>query len=93
MATETNAAVEGESLPGHRSLPSKSRSRLSTVLCYPLPSPQTLADSELAMQLECCQTEVEFVRRRLKQTEEKLEAERQSREQLDAKVRRWWRRR
>lgn len=46
------------------------------------------ADSELAMQLECCQTEVEFVRRRLKQTEEKLEAERQSREQLDTKVRR-----
>lgn len=43
-------------------------------------------DSELAMQLECCQTEVEFVRRRLKQTEEKLEAERQSREQLDTKV-------
>lgn len=46
------------------------------------------ADSELAMQLECCQTEVEFVRRRLKQTEEKLETERQSREQLDTKVRR-----
>ncbi|XP_068190713.1 unconventional myosin-XVIIIb-like isoform X1 [Antennarius striatus] len=43
-------------------------------------------DSELAMQLECCQTEVEFVRRRLKQTEEKLETERRSREQLDAKV-------
>lgn len=45
------------------------------------------ADSELAMQLECCQTEVEFVRRRLKQTEEKLESERQSRQQLEAKVR------
>lgn len=43
-------------------------------------------ESELAMQLECCQTEVEFVRRRLKQTEEKLEAERQTREQLDTKV-------
>ncbi|XP_047425911.1 unconventional myosin-XVIIIb-like isoform X2 [Mugil cephalus] len=43
-------------------------------------------DSELAMQLECCQTEVEFVRRRLKQTEEKLETEKQSRQQLDTKV-------
>ncbi|XP_032426317.1 unconventional myosin-XVIIIb isoform X3 [Xiphophorus hellerii] len=43
-------------------------------------------EGELAMQLECCQTEVEFVRRRLKQTEEKLETERQSRQQLDAKV-------
>ncbi|XP_037609622.1 unconventional myosin-XVIIIb-like isoform X2 [Sebastes umbrosus] len=43
-------------------------------------------ESELAMQLECCQTEVEFVRRRLKQTEEKLEMERQSRQQLDTKV-------
>ncbi|TMS08654.1 Unconventional myosin-XVIIIb [Larimichthys crocea] len=43
-------------------------------------------DSELAMQLECCQTEVEFVRRRLKQTEEKLEAEKQTRQQLDTKV-------
>ncbi|XP_075949816.1 unconventional myosin-XVIIIb [Anarhichas minor] len=43
-------------------------------------------ESELAMQLECCQTEVEFVRRRLKQTEDRLETERQSREQLDAKV-------
>ncbi|KAG7234235.1 hypothetical protein INR49_005474 [Caranx melampygus] len=39
------------------------------------------------MQLECSQTEVEFVRRRLKQTEEKLETERQTRQQLDAKVR------
>ncbi|KAG7231678.1 hypothetical protein INR49_010747 [Caranx melampygus] len=44
-------------------------------------------ESELAMQLECSQTEVEFVRRRLKQTEEKLETERQTRQQLDAKVR------
>ncbi|XP_072228607.1 LOW QUALITY PROTEIN: unconventional myosin-XVIIIb-like [Leuresthes tenuis] len=43
-------------------------------------------DSELAMQLECSQTEVEFVRRRLKQTEEKLETERQTRQQLDSKV-------
>ncbi|KAM9841620.1 unconventional myosin-XVIIIb [Aulostomus maculatus] len=43
-------------------------------------------DSELAMQLECCQTEVEFVRRRLKQTEDKLETERQTRQQLDTKV-------
>ncbi|KAM4634781.1 unconventional myosin-XVIIIb [Polymixia lowei] len=43
-------------------------------------------DSELALQLECCQTEVEFVRRRLKQTEEKLETERQTRQQLDTKV-------
>uniref|UniRef100_A0A3Q2Q8E1 Unconventional myosin-XVIIIb n=1 Tax=Fundulus heteroclitus TaxID=8078 RepID=A0A3Q2Q8E1_FUNHE len=32
-------------------------------------------------------TEVEFVRRRLKQTEEKLETERQTRQQLDTKVR------
>ncbi|XP_071369479.1 unconventional myosin-XVIIIb, partial [Centroberyx affinis] len=38
------------------------------------------------LQLECCQTEVEFVRRRLKQTEEKLETERQTRQQLDTKV-------
>lgn len=44
-------------------------------------------DSKLAMQLECCQTEVEFVRRRLKQTEEKLEMEKQSRQQLETKVR------
>ncbi|XP_028318915.1 unconventional myosin-XVIIIb isoform X1 [Gouania willdenowi] len=43
-------------------------------------------DSELSMQLECCQTEVEFLRRRLKQTEEKLETERQMRQQLDTKV-------
>nr|XP_046231592.1 unconventional myosin-XVIIIb-like isoform X2 [Scatophagus argus] len=42
--------------------------------------------SELAVQLECCQTEVEFVRRRLRQTEEKLETERQTRQQLDTKV-------
>ncbi|XP_029921706.1 unconventional myosin-XVIIIb [Myripristis murdjan] len=43
-------------------------------------------ESELTLQLECCQTEVEFVRRRLKQTEEKLETERQTRQQLDSKV-------
>ncbi|KAK7895438.1 hypothetical protein WMY93_020763 [Mugilogobius chulae] len=43
-------------------------------------------ESELAMQLECCQTEVEFLSRRLKQTEEKLETEKQTRQQLDAKV-------
>uniref|UniRef100_A0A673A9R8 Myosin motor domain-containing protein n=1 Tax=Sphaeramia orbicularis TaxID=375764 RepID=A0A673A9R8_9TELE len=43
-------------------------------------------ESELVMQLECCQTEVEFVRRRLKQTEEKVETERQTRQQLDTKV-------
>ncbi|XP_055010119.1 unconventional myosin-XVIIIb [Boleophthalmus pectinirostris] len=43
-------------------------------------------ESELTMQLECCQTEVEFLRRRLKQTEEKLETEKQTRQQLDAKV-------
>uniref|UniRef100_A0A3Q1H286 Myosin XVIIIB n=1 Tax=Acanthochromis polyacanthus TaxID=80966 RepID=A0A3Q1H286_9TELE len=46
----------------------------------------TGTECELAMQLECCQTEVEFVRRRLKQTEEKLETERQTRQQLDTKV-------
>ncbi|XP_034048963.1 unconventional myosin-XVIIIb-like isoform X2 [Thalassophryne amazonica] len=46
----------------------------------------TGTESELLIQLECCQTEVEFVRRRLKQTEEKLELERQTREQLDTKV-------
>uniref|UniRef100_A0A8C6MEW9 Myosin motor domain-containing protein n=1 Tax=Nothobranchius furzeri TaxID=105023 RepID=A0A8C6MEW9_NOTFU len=44
-------------------------------------------ESELAMQLECCHTEVEFVRRRLRQTEEKLETEKQTRQQLDTKVR------
>ncbi|XP_054613332.1 unconventional myosin-XVIIIb-like isoform X2 [Dunckerocampus dactyliophorus] len=43
-------------------------------------------ESELAMQLECCQTEVDFVRRRLKQTEDKVEAERETRQQLDNKV-------
>ncbi|CAL9682431.1 unnamed protein product [Knipowitschia caucasica] len=43
-------------------------------------------ESELSMQLECCQTEVDFLRRRLKQTEEKLETEKQTRQQLDAAV-------
>ncbi|KAJ7988380.1 hypothetical protein DPEC_G00322950 [Dallia pectoralis] len=46
----------------------------------------TGAESEMALQLECCQTEVEFVRRRVKQTEERLEAERQTRLELDAKL-------
>lgn len=90
MRLHAQPAGEGSRFLTHRSLLSKSRSGL---LPLPLPPPPLPADSELAMQLECCQTEVEFVRRRLKQTEEKLEAERQSREQLDTKVRRWWRRR
>uniref|UniRef100_A0A3Q3WV61 Myosin motor domain-containing protein n=1 Tax=Mola mola TaxID=94237 RepID=A0A3Q3WV61_MOLML len=47
---------------------------------------EAASNSKLAMQLECCQTEVEFVRRRLKQTEEKLEMEKQSRQQLETKV-------
>nr|XP_057913691.1 unconventional myosin-XVIIIb-like isoform X2 [Doryrhamphus excisus] len=42
--------------------------------------------SELAMQLEGCQTEVDFVRRRLKQMEDKVEAERETRQLLDNKV-------
>ncbi|XP_026028449.1 unconventional myosin-XVIIIb isoform X2 [Astatotilapia calliptera] len=45
-----------------------------------------VTETELVMQLECCQTEMEFVCRRLKQTEEKLETERQTRQELDAKV-------
>uniref|UniRef100_A0A096MAQ4 Myosin XVIIIB n=1 Tax=Poecilia formosa TaxID=48698 RepID=A0A096MAQ4_POEFO len=49
-------------------------------------APKGTREGELVMQLECCQTEVEFVRRRLKQTEEKLETERQSRQQLDTKL-------
>uniref|UniRef100_A0AAZ3SFM8 Myosin motor domain-containing protein n=1 Tax=Oncorhynchus tshawytscha TaxID=74940 RepID=A0AAZ3SFM8_ONCTS len=40
----------------------------------------------MALQLECCQTEVEYVRRRLKHTEERLEAERQTHLELDTKV-------
>ncbi|KAK6316196.1 hypothetical protein J4Q44_G00137200 [Coregonus suidteri] len=46
----------------------------------------TTIESEMALQLECCQTEVEYVRRRLKQTEERLEAERQTHLELDTKV-------
>ena len=61
------------------------RSSAQNKVTHPRVSLRT--DSELAMQLECCQTEVEFVRRRLKQTEEKLETERQTRQQLDTKVR------
>ncbi|KAJ8400053.1 hypothetical protein AAFF_G00400920 [Aldrovandia affinis] len=41
-------------------------------------------DSEL--QLECAQTEVDFLRRRLRQSEERLEVERVARAQLDSKV-------
>uniref|UniRef100_A0A674EA88 Myosin XVIIIB n=1 Tax=Salmo trutta TaxID=8032 RepID=A0A674EA88_SALTR len=41
---------------------------------------------QMALQLECCQTEVEYVRRRLKHTEERLEAERQTHLELDTKV-------
>lgn len=47
----------------------------------------SVTESDLAMQLECCQTEVEFVRKRLKQMEEKLETERKTRQQLDTQVR------
>ncbi|XP_051973250.1 unconventional myosin-XVIIIb-like isoform X1 [Xyrauchen texanus] len=43
-------------------------------------------DSELQLQLECAQTEVEFLRRRLRQTEERLEGEKETRQQLDTKV-------
>nr|XP_029501579.1 unconventional myosin-XVIIIb-like [Oncorhynchus nerka] len=46
----------------------------------------TTIESEMALQLECCQTEVEYVRRRLKHTEERLEAERQTHLELDTKV-------
>ncbi|XP_036832926.1 unconventional myosin-XVIIIb isoform X2 [Oncorhynchus mykiss] len=46
----------------------------------------TTRESEMALQLECCQTEVEYVRRRLKHTEERLEAERQTHLELDTKV-------
>ncbi|XP_036384413.1 unconventional myosin-XVIIIb-like [Megalops cyprinoides] len=44
------------------------------------------AGSELQLQLECAQTEVEFLRRRLRQGEERLEAEREARVQLESKV-------
>ncbi|XP_077354524.1 unconventional myosin-XVIIIb isoform X2 [Festucalex cinctus] len=43
-------------------------------------------ESELVLQLECCQTEVDFLRRRLQQTEDKVEAERRARQQADDKV-------
>ncbi|KAL2099861.1 hypothetical protein ACEWY4_004255 [Coilia grayii] len=43
-------------------------------------------ESEMQLQLECTQTEVEFLRKRLKQTEDRLESERQSKDLLDAKV-------
>uniref|UniRef100_A0A8C9W259 Myosin XVIIIB n=1 Tax=Scleropages formosus TaxID=113540 RepID=A0A8C9W259_SCLFO len=42
--------------------------------------------SELQLQLECAQTEVEFLRRRLRQSEERLDQEREARAQLDSKV-------
>uniref|UniRef100_A0A8C1NDG2 Myosin XVIIIB n=1 Tax=Cyprinus carpio TaxID=7962 RepID=A0A8C1NDG2_CYPCA len=41
---------------------------------------------ELQLQLECVQTEVEFLRRRLRQTEERLESEKEARQLLDNKV-------
>lgn len=44
------------------------------------------AESELQLQLECAQTEVEFLRRRLRQSEERLEGEREARQLLDTKV-------
>ncbi|XP_072570134.1 unconventional myosin-XVIIIb isoform X2 [Paramormyrops kingsleyae] len=44
------------------------------------------AESELLLQLECAQTEVEFLRRRLRQGEERQEAEREARAQLESKV-------
>ncbi|KAJ8339533.1 hypothetical protein SKAU_G00363190 [Synaphobranchus kaupii] len=43
-------------------------------------------ESELQLQLECAQTEVDYLRRRLRQSEERLEAEREARAQLDSKV-------
>lgn len=45
-----------------------------------------IAESEAQLQLECAQTEVEFLRRRLRQTEERLESEKDARQQLDVKV-------
>uniref|UniRef100_A0A8C1GU29 Myosin motor domain-containing protein n=1 Tax=Cyprinus carpio TaxID=7962 RepID=A0A8C1GU29_CYPCA len=41
---------------------------------------------ELQLQLECAQTEVEFLRRRLRQSEERLEGEKEARQLLDTKV-------
>lgn len=43
-------------------------------------------ESELQLQLECAQTEVEFLRRRLRQTEERLEGEKEGRQLLETKV-------
>ncbi|KAF4108561.1 unconventional myosin-XVIIIb-like isoform X3 [Onychostoma macrolepis] len=43
-------------------------------------------ESELQLQLECAQTEVEFLRRRLRQSEERLEGEKEARQLLDTKV-------
>lgn len=43
-------------------------------------------ESELQLQLECAQTEVEFLRRRLRQSEERLESEKEARQLLDTKV-------
>ncbi|XP_012670727.1 unconventional myosin-XVIIIb isoform X2 [Clupea harengus] len=43
-------------------------------------------ESEMRLQLECAQTEVEFLRKRLKQSEERMDSERQSKELLDTKV-------
>ncbi|TRY84422.1 hypothetical protein DNTS_032450, partial [Danionella cerebrum] len=43
-------------------------------------------ESELQLQLDCAQTEVEFLRRRLQQNEDRLEAEKLSLQLLDTKV-------
>ncbi|XP_035248113.1 unconventional myosin-XVIIIb-like isoform X4 [Anguilla anguilla] len=43
-------------------------------------------ESETQLQLECAQTEVEFLRRRLRQSEERQEADREARAQLESKV-------
>ncbi|KAK1800878.1 hypothetical protein P4O66_006054 [Electrophorus voltai] len=58
----------------------KQKTRSKEALCG------VTTESELQLQLECAQTEVDFVRRRLRQTEERLEAEAQARQLLDAKV-------
>ncbi|KAM9455976.1 unconventional myosin-XVIIIb [Clarias gariepinus] len=44
------------------------------------------SEGKLQLQLDCAQTEVEFLRRRLRQTEERFEAEKEARELLDTKV-------
>ncbi|KAF7701100.1 unconventional myosin-XVIIIb-like isoform X2 [Silurus meridionalis] len=43
-------------------------------------------EGELQLQLDCAQTEVEFLRRRLRQTDERFEAEKEARVLLDTKV-------